>query len=314
MEDCNVHSETAVPSVLPSRRFDPTTIHLSTTLSQRRSVQDVIDSMKKDVAVGSPTSVVAWHHEPRDCPQCVAEGTTPRARRLFKLGLHDGRPRLFIGQVGRTKRRSTNPRDGVEPSPQTYVSGDTYSLCGIVYSTMGGLHYVSQVFLPSSKCWVKYNDMDSSEAAHAHYFDPSYYKGSEYLLLYVRTDLLKRMGCHHASTEQQLDADNPGRVGATSTTSVDVDTGREDISPPAAVGINTGSGVSSSPIEVNADTDSAEELTPTDADVSTGSVGASHSGNGLHHRVILIGAKRSADKISASPSMGPSALQVNMYI
>lgn len=68
---------------------------------------------------------------------------------------------------------------GVTPSFDVDVFGKLYHLCAVVYALFPEEdHFVTQLYLPSDKCWVTYDDTkNNGEAKRGPSFDHEFYKG-----------------------------------------------------------------------------------------------------------------------------------------
>lgn len=195
--ECHRHKGKTVPFEKDSKYSEPSAMRVVSTPGVRHDLQTILNGMIADVSPQASGKFHAWHHTTRDCTWCEEEGRNS-VQALHKLRVHEDGPSHFFVQTQvqfRSKRRGTEVTEGVSPSFSVEVFGKSYHMCAIVYSTGGGHHFVSQVYLPEHKCWVLYDDVRSSEAHCYAKFDPLYERGHEHMFLYIEQDVLERLGC-----------------------------------------------------------------------------------------------------------------------
>ena len=195
---CPKHSGQAIDRVTAAATHVPRILDVVRPPGGRPKVQHLVDVMKDSIRVGNASDDV-WYFEGWDCPFCPDGEHGAKVDQSIRLRLDGGRPNLFFARVEQEYRERLKGVDGgVQPCHGVDIFGAVYSLIAIVYSTSGGFHFVSQVFMPAARCWVTYNDRQNSACRHSHEFDADFNRGSEYLLLYVRTELVEGMSCKHA--------------------------------------------------------------------------------------------------------------------
>jgi len=126
------------------------------------------------------------------CPRCLFEyhedgkpdAAVHRTKwsRLFQQG---GKTReWFFMTVGAPDGKPTDPMPH-----ETNIFGCDYMLRAVVYKKAGGHHFVCQVSLRGH--WYKYNDMyEGGKLMCGPGFDENWCAGSEYMLMYVRKDIV----------------------------------------------------------------------------------------------------------------------------
>lgn len=197
---CDEHKGMFVPFSQDSKDNDIEPFELVWDKDEAGSDQDVqgiIDRMIAEVGPGANSNINQWYYGLRTC-NLEGEGchSVPKTA-LGKLAiLHRGPCHLILHSQhkkgGHSKHRG---RIGVRPSLGVRVFGRSYTLCGVVYYTGGGFHFVSQVYFPTSRCWVICDDVRDSEGVCGTEFDADYKKGEAYMFLYVSNDVLIDLGC-----------------------------------------------------------------------------------------------------------------------
>lgn len=195
--ECQKHKGKSAPFEKDCKYSSPSALQVVSTPGVRNDVQTILNGMVADVDPKASRDFHAWHHTLRDCTWCAEEGK-PHELALHKARLHEDGPSHFFVQTEVAKRPRYDVAEGVSPSLSVDVFGKFYSLCAIVYATMGGHHFVSQVYPPEHKCWVIYNDAVDSEAYCYARFQADYNQGHKHMFLYMEQDVLKKLDCLEA--------------------------------------------------------------------------------------------------------------------
>lgn len=135
------------------------------------------------------------------CPKCLFEKATgdestaavscpAQLARYSPMYSHYPRECVFL-LVGSPDGTSSVGTTSTPMPHKLSLFSELYVLRAVVYNTSGGHQFTAQVYLRG--CWRLYNDMNQSgRLVHAHTFDTEFDSGSEYMLMYVREDLVTR--------------------------------------------------------------------------------------------------------------------------
>lgn len=202
---CPTHAGERVPFEVEAKHNMVAPLKLTDPGLERPNVQTIISSMTAELA--SATSEVDLSKpftRRRSCCLCREAGLNPKLT-AQKVALEAGGPSHFFALVPQKHEEeygSERRRDsigGVDPSFELEAFGSLYMLCAVIYREDNRFdkpeNFLTQVYLPVSRAWITYDDQELGMTMCGPEFNASFFRGAEYMFLYVSNSAVQEAGC-----------------------------------------------------------------------------------------------------------------------